>query len=367
VKNTVNPGRTRMDHAFAKAVGAPRFFHVHRATNAASVLCCFPAVAECGSFRRIVALTAHWGRNRAPHSLTNHFHGGEKKMPTRTMRLRPALLAIGLATGCLSGQAPSAADDCLAKPNAPSPPGQHWYYRLDRATHRECWYLGVAGAKLHQRAQQVASPERPGAPKPIAQPVPQPPAAATTTEPANNEIVPAEAGLAPDPATTALSTRWSSLPAAAAAVGREPGSMRNSYAQEPPRTDTETGTEDDMPLIWPVLTPAELAAAKQADASTTPFAQLAAVLAAVLGLAALITHIIFRFSAIRKRPPADAPDRRSAAARRAMPRQPVKVARAPRNAAPDTEASVRGLLHALKGLQPEDRRREFGPISRQVA
>jgi hypothetical protein len=288
-------------------------------------------------------------------------------MPTRMRRLRPALLAIGLATGCLSGQAPSAADDCLAKPNAPSPPGQHWYYRLDRATHRECWYLGVPGAKLHQRAQQPASPERPSAPKQVAHPMSQPPAAAPTTEPANNGIVPAEAGVEPDQATTALPTRWSTLPAAAAPVERELGSMRNSYAPEQPRTKAETGPEDDMPLIWPILTPAELAAAKQADASTTSFSQLAAVLAAVLGLAALITHIIFRFSAIRKGPHADAPDRRRATTRRAMPRRPVKVARAPRNAAPDTEASVRGLLHVLKRLQPEDRRRELRPISRQVA
>jgi hypothetical protein len=282
-------------------------------------------------------------------------------------RLRLALLAIGLATGCLSSQAPSAADDCLAKPNAPSPPGQHWYYRLDRATHRECWYLGVPGAKLHQRAQQSVSPERPSAPKQVAHPISQPPAAAPTAQPANNGIVPAEAGVEPDQATTALSAPWSPLPAAAAPVEREPGSMRNSYAPEQPGTEAETGPEDDMPLIWPILTPAELAAAKQADASTTSFSQLAAVLAAVLGLAAFITHIIFRFSAIRKRPHADAPDRRSATTCRAMPRRPVKVARAPRNAAPETEASVRGLLHALKGLQPEDRRREVRSMSRQVA
>jgi hypothetical protein len=288
-------------------------------------------------------------------------------MPTRMRRLRPALLAIGLATGYLSGQAPSAADDCLAKPNAPSPPGQHWYYRLDRAAHRECWYLGVPGAKLHQRAPQAASSERPSAPKPVAQPVPQRPAAAPTAQPANNEIVPAETGVDPDQATTAMSTRWSTPPAAATAGEREPESMRSSYAPEQPRTEAEAGPEDDMPLIWPILTPAELAAAKQGDASTTSFAQLAAVLAAVLGLAALISHVIFSFSAIRKRPPADASDRRSATARRAMPRRPVKAARAPRNAAPDTEASVRGLLHALKRLQHEDRRRELRPISRQVA
>ena len=37
------------------------------------------------------------------------------------------------------------ADDCLAAPNAPSPQGRHWYYRLDWATQHKCWYLRALG------------------------------------------------------------------------------------------------------------------------------------------------------------------------------------------------------------------------------
>ena len=287
-------------------------------------------------------------------------------MPTRMRRLRPALLAIGLATGCLGGPTDGVADDCLSKPNAPSPPGQHWYYHLDRATHRECWYLGVAGAKLHQRAQQTPSPERPSAPKPVAQPVSQPRAVATATEPANNEVVQEEAPAAPaatDDATSALPPRWSSLPAATAPVVPEPGSMRSSYAAEQPGSETET--QDEMPLVWPILTPAEVAAAQQPDASMISFAQLAAALAMVLGLVALIARVAFRFSAARKRMPVKAPEQRSATARREMTRRPPKPARPPRNAASDMEANVRGLLHELQQRQHDDR--DFRRVSRQVA
>jgi hypothetical protein len=285
-------------------------------------------------------------------------------MPTRMRRLRPALLAIGLATGCLGGPADGVADDCLSKPNAPSPPGQHWYYHLDRATHRECWYLGVAGAKLHQRAQQMPSPERPSAPKPVAQPVPQPRAVAAATEPDNQEVVQEEAPAAPDEAASGLSTRWSSLPAAAAPVVPEPGLMHSSYAAEQPGRETET--EDEMPLVWPILSPAELAAVKQPDASMTSFAQLAAALAMVLGLAALIARVVFRVSAARKRMPVKAPEQRSATARE-MTRRPLKSARPPRNAASDMEANVRGLLHELQQRQHDDRRRDFRRVSQQVA
>lgn len=284
-------------------------------------------------------------------------------MPTRLRRLRPALLAIGLAASFLSGPADGVADDCLSKPNAPSPAGQHWYYRLDRATHRECWYLGVAGAKLHQSAQQMPSPERPSTPRPVAKPVPQRQAVAAATEPANSEAVQEEAPAALDNAAPALPMPLLSPPAAAAPVVSEPESMRSSYAAEQPGSETET--QDEMPLVWPILTPAEVAAAQQPDASMISFAQLAAALAMVLGLVALIARVVFRFSAARKRMPVKAPEQRSATARRTMTGRPLKPARAPRNAASDMEANVRGLLHELQQRQHDDR--DFRRVSRQVA
>ena len=52
-----------------------------------------------------------------------------------------------------------AADECLAAPKTASSPGQHWYYRIDRATQRHCWYLGDAG-KAASRAAKAASTHR---------------------------------------------------------------------------------------------------------------------------------------------------------------------------------------------------------------
>ena len=65
------------------------------------------------------------------------------------------------------------AEDCLAGPNAQSPQGKHWYYRIDRATKRKCWYLGDlnrsrAGAKQTNRTRRsVAPPDEAPAPPPV--------------------------------------------------------------------------------------------------------------------------------------------------------------------------------------------------------
>jgi len=42
------------------------------------------------------------------------------------------------------------ANDCLAAPNASAPQGQHWYYRIDRSSHRKCWYLHAILPVLHR-------------------------------------------------------------------------------------------------------------------------------------------------------------------------------------------------------------------------
>jgi hypothetical protein len=270
----------------------------------------------------------------------------------------PAILTICLATVCLTVEASRAADDCITKPNAPSPQGSHWYYRVDRATHRECWYLGAEGAKLHPRVRQAVSLVPPPAPKPIAQPTAPTPAEAITAEAAPAEISAGEArAVAQDDATADLSMRWSALPRSAASLDRAPASMSNSYAVEQSTTDSQ----DDMPLIWPIMTPQDLAAAEQAPRFTM---QLAAALAAVLVLAALIVRIIVRPSAARRPDRPYARDRWGSAAQRDMARSPVKSKSDP---AADIEASVRQLLHELQRRRHEDARRDFHATSRQEA
>jgi hypothetical protein len=54
------------------------------------------------------------------------------------MAAAAALLVFGIGTDL---QGTARANDCLAAPNASSPPGQHWYYHIDLSNNRKCWYL----------------------------------------------------------------------------------------------------------------------------------------------------------------------------------------------------------------------------------
>jgi hypothetical protein len=57
----------------------------------------------------------------------------------------PALVGLLVALGTQQAQA-APAGDCISAPNGASPNGQHWYYHLDRAKNRKCWYLRAIDA-----------------------------------------------------------------------------------------------------------------------------------------------------------------------------------------------------------------------------
>jgi hypothetical protein len=56
-----------------------------------------------------------------------------------------------------------AAEECLTAPKDETPPGKHWYYRIERGTKRHCWYLREEGETSSQTATSTparrASPE----------------------------------------------------------------------------------------------------------------------------------------------------------------------------------------------------------------
>ena len=47
---------------------------------------------------------------------------------------------VGAAAAAVAVQPASATDECLTKPKE-GQAGKHWFYRIDRATKRQCWYL----------------------------------------------------------------------------------------------------------------------------------------------------------------------------------------------------------------------------------
>jgi hypothetical protein len=73
-------------------------------------------------------------------------------MPNRTAKIASAIFASLLAGASLTAITRSAAgaadEECLTTPKGETPQGSHWYYRIDRASKRQCWYLREESEKL---------------------------------------------------------------------------------------------------------------------------------------------------------------------------------------------------------------------------
>jgi hypothetical protein len=271
------------------------------------------------------------------------------------MRVRffaPVILAISVATVSLAGFAQgagaqpaateSAAEDCLAKPGAAGPPGSHWYYRLDRATKRQCWYLGTAGAKARlgetRQGETRKHASTRSAPAPLAeqdaaeQPAADMPGEAAngqgTSRPSTDPTLPIRAvpvqslhiQAAPDQGSPAQASPDQALPnqvlsaqamssqtagetapdQSASVAGRAATPTSNSYAAEQPSEN-----EDDMPLVWPILTPAERAAAGLASGSSVKPGFMLVVLAGALAFAAAIARLLFKLFGTARADPRD--------------------------------------------------------------
>jgi hypothetical protein len=79
---------------------------------------------------------------------------GQIKRSIGSITLVTMLLVSFVAITVLANTA--RADDCIAAPNSPSPPGKHWFYRLDWATKRKCWYVGPLGRSVQEAAPSAA-------------------------------------------------------------------------------------------------------------------------------------------------------------------------------------------------------------------
>jgi hypothetical protein len=74
------------------------------------------------------------------------------------------------------------ADDCLAEPNSSAPAGSHWYYHMDRATQRKCWYVRGTDQPVEPATAQATTSE-PASLPPAPLIPPEKPAAASASGP----------------------------------------------------------------------------------------------------------------------------------------------------------------------------------------
>jgi hypothetical protein len=106
----------------------------------------------------------------------------------------PTMLAVLVTASGAGEHVAWAGDDCLGRPNAAAPDGEHWYYRIEPTTQRKCWYLLLKGTRgvRHSRTGWLVGMDVPSA---SAQQVPllAPPGAETAsieTPASTAEIVP---------------------------------------------------------------------------------------------------------------------------------------------------------------------------------
>ncbi|MEH2533729.1 hypothetical protein V1277_006975 [Bradyrhizobium sp. AZCC 1588] len=262
-------------------------------------------------------------------------------MSYRSVKFAPALLAsivagTNLATvtdlrarsaeqvaeaGTRANQA--AADNCLSAPKGATPSGSHWYYRIDRTTKRQCWYLREENEKADDKFARAAPPQ--SAPAGSSAEVPQQTETRKSFDDARAEWVAQQNRAEPNPPAKAESRtagagpasadqngpratmpnvlapaplatmRWNDAPAASASTN--PANLQVAAAatpaNQPPQAD-----EVQQPAADQV---APLAAEPAAVKPTASLQKLLLVMAAALALAGLTVSAIVRIGRMRAR------------------------------------------------------------------
>jgi hypothetical protein len=221
----------------------------------------------------------------------------------RNAKLVSALFACFLAATSfttVSHGADGAADDCLSGPKGHTPEGGHWYYRIDRATKRHCWYLREEDEKLSQTVAPNSSPSaKPVAPKPPATMQP-------TVADARAELTPRTVVEAPNPVQAPVPA----MPADAAQTQSSLVASRwpDPYSTPPSADEAPASRDADQSTDAAQAQPASAVLGAQpstaADAAPVSPAdsvrmQLAA-LAAALALAGIVGAVIFRIAGARR-------------------------------------------------------------------
>ena len=321
-------------------------------------------------------------------------------MSNRSVKFAPALLAGVVAGANLAAitdlraqvlttaaeaatQAPqTAADSCLAAPKGATPAGSHWYYRIDRVTKRQCWYLreeaDTADDKFARAAPPASAPaaasaaEEPASPQqrsntrksiadaraewvsqqqPRAEPakVDRTVAAVAAAAVPNSPRAAMPNVLAPAPLS---SVRWNDAPATTRTslnstdvqvAAASPLAAQPPQQAQPPQAELVQQPAADQLLP---ATAAEAASAKP----TASLQKLFMVMAAALALAGLTVSAIVRIGRMRAR-------RAIRRKRRAMWDSAKTKRRSPQPMFHDEDAGLRRAVGANNPRAPQDRTR----------
>jgi hypothetical protein len=225
-------------------------------------------------------------------------------MPSRTAKFVSAAIAsilAGVPLTTASNSAAPATDNCLSGPKDQAPQGSHWYYRIEHATQRHCWYLRDEHEKLSQAVSPNSPKAEPAMGRSIANahaelPLPQArteqetsaapgqPAPANAAGTQNNRIA-----AAPDANAqlSAVASRWPDSDASA-----DPGSAASHSGAAVP--------SNSRAARLPAATAVTLAAADSSSEKQSGSAHmLLIVILGALSIAGLIGSAIIRFGGTR--------------------------------------------------------------------
>jgi hypothetical protein len=266
--------------------------------------------------------------------------------------VRPLLFLLLLAGALFTARAAFAADECIAKPTGAAPQGQHWYYRVDRASKRQCWYLAAEGTKVRAPAPARQAPS-------IARtPAPKSSVPTHAEEAVDEALIDGKAGdSAEKNPPTFASIDWRALPTSTFSTAGET-LLPNIEKPLPQATD-------DVRAKSPMASPSSQAAE---EAPPLGIGFLLAVLASALGLAGIIVYALVRLAAFpctlrglvalkptltrKERAAKPGPNSRAPhPAETVQPRMHPSIQPDARDL--DIEASVRRLLHELLRRQRE--------------
>jgi hypothetical protein len=228
-------------------------------------------------------------------------------MPNRMGNAGTAILIGAIATVTFmvaTNGVAHAADNCLAGPKGAAPKGSHWYYRIDRATKRNCWYVRAAGEKPVSSPSASIAKVSPPPQTPL-----QPAVANARAEAAAADIGQSTATGAPadsinvansgqgsdasaaDNAQSTVASRW---------LDQAGADMIDSSAAKPAdpgaRTNSSTASIAAVPLA---------AADMRSASSSGSVSTLFLVMLGALAVAALFAGVIFRFGNARRNEPQD--------------------------------------------------------------
>jgi hypothetical protein len=223
-------------------------------------------------------------------------------------------------------QVAATSDSCLSAPKGATPSGSHWYYRIDRVTKRQCWYLREESDKADDKFARAAPPASAPAPASAAvEPAPAQPQAISTKSIAEaraewvsqqkrtDSNSPARADIrtvAAAPAPAAQNVQRAAMPNVLA-----PAPLANARWNDAPTTRSLTPPTDQQiaAVNAPADQPVQAEEAQQPAAEqvapvaaepakpTASLQMLLLVMAAALALAGLTVSAIVRIGRMRAR------------------------------------------------------------------